>query len=250
MQLPAELPLGLVFVTGLLDSLDAPETKGAPVEFVLGEAGHTLRCSLEDPSIQPSVLRRGMSLRAGGHLVFDAARADYYLIARDVEVVQEPDLPEEEEILTTLDGLEHTGDKPILTELERRASQNGLAPAEMPPWVETIAPAAVRAEMGVEASSAEIDALSPDDEPTLDEDLIAEISAALDGGGDIELTPEFLGKYVPAMDASELGRAAAPVAVPAENPSAGLANWIIGLLVVNLMLLTLILGAILYFLVI
>ena len=75
-KLPPELPLGLVFVIGKVVQKDADG-------FVLSEEAHQLNCQLaEEMEVQV-----GNEVRASGHLMFDPEKLQYYLLARDVEVV-------------------------------------------------------------------------------------------------------------------------------------------------------------------
>lgn len=267
MRLPAELPLGLVFVSGTLVELES-RSGGADrsaVQFTLEEGGYRLRCVLQDASRSEAELHRGALVRAGGHLAFDALEADYVLLARDVEIVGEIDLPPEDDIILELGGLDSMTATPLLAELNRRAAVYGLSPAEVPSWVAALAPAAVKAEMvtaGTSQPVARSAAQSPD-APPLNAELVAAISAALEQGEDVELTREFLRQYVPvepapaggagAVSSAKAKQAAATTAVaaanqPASSPRANNrgSGWILALLMLNLVFLTIVVAAIVY----
>lgn len=264
MRLPAELPLGLVFVSGTLVELEPRSGSGdrSGVRFTLEEAGYRLRCVLQDASRSTAELHRGALVRAGGHLAFDALEADYYLLARDVEIVGEIDLPPEDDIMLELGGMDSMTATPLLTELNRRAAVYGLSPAELPGWVAALAPAAVKAEMvtaGSGQSVAQAAEQTPD-APPLNAELVAAISAALEQGEDVELTREYLQRYapadpVPARTAPAAKRPASATAVatstskrstpPAQAGTRG-NGWILALLMLNLVFLTIVVAAIVY----
>jgi hypothetical protein len=70
-------------------------------------------------------------VRAGGHLAFEPAQASYYLLARDIE---------------HLDGLRPavTPLAAIIADNSRREQAVSLAPAELPSWVQQMAPPEIR----------------------------------------------------------------------------------------------------------
>lgn len=204
MQLPAEFPLGLVFVVGKVEQQGTSENGYLPREFILSESGHSLRCRLSERAANEVNLSNGDLIRAGGHLAFEPTMAGYYLLARDVEVLEEyqpvtSPLPE-----VTTDSID------VL-------AAGTLAPATLPPWVEELAPPEIRAEL--EKQRAKV--VEPTSEPTdgwevfveaeasmnyladdpalagLSDDLIDFLSEAMDSSEDVELTPELLAEFSP-----------------------------------------------------
>ena len=86
LQLPAEFPLGLVFVVGMVDELDEEEEDSNLHGFFLIESDHRVRCLLSKRAATETSFNEGDKIRASGHLAFDPHKADYYLFARDVEL--------------------------------------------------------------------------------------------------------------------------------------------------------------------
>lgn len=257
MRLPAELPLGLVFVTGTLVEM-ATARNGRDIRFTLEEMGHRIRCVWQDGARTERDVRPGTLMRAGGHLAFDPLRADYFLLARDVDVIGAVELPPDDSVALELDGLDVASatTTPILTELNRRAAVNGLAPADMPAWVTAMAPEVVKAEMSTAGApstpAAETTAVDPQPSVTLDPELVAAISAALDRGEDVELTREFLDQYT-APDTSTLSGptarthgASAARETPVRARSQRGNSWILAMLLLNLIFLTVVVAAIVY----
>ena len=211
LQLPAEFPLGLVFVVGKVRNLSDGSEEGGLPYFYLAENDHMLRCHLSERALQEASINEGDMIRAGGHLAFDIQQADYFLLARDVEL-----LPEHRPSRTTL--------APILADIKKRSQAASLVPAELPDWVQQIAPpefqrtaepapeameeqngqpselpAIEEAETAVETTSAPL----ADDHPPLPEgltdDLVAFLSEAMDNPEDVELTQEMVTELAPAI---------------------------------------------------
>lgn len=135
LQLPAELPLGLVFVVGQVESPAGPEAAQNPHsgEFYLRDKGYRLPCRLSERAAAEFRLEEGAMVRAGGHLVFEPVLASYYLLARDIE---------------RLDAFRPAA-KPlaaIIADNSRREQAASLTPADLPPWVQRMAPPEVRLE--------------------------------------------------------------------------------------------------------
>ncbi|NJN43605.1 MAG: hypothetical protein HC806_01945 [Anaerolineae bacterium] len=90
LQLPAELPLGLVFVAGVVRHFEREDELGNGRSllstFELEQNGHRLRCKLVQREAERVQLHENMEVRLGGHLTFDPRCAAYYLLARDAEV--------------------------------------------------------------------------------------------------------------------------------------------------------------------
>ena len=189
-KLPPELPLGLVFVVGRVSQLSEDG-------FVLAEGTHWLSCRSDEEVL----LRLGDEVRAGGHLMFDSGRLQYFLLARDIEVMNSESLPALAG--STRQMLAESED--LLAALAMVKARAAAVPPEekvhLPAWVQKLAPPEVLDEvdgkLDVAASSAVRQAA------VLDEDLLAMLSAAMDSEEEMELTPELLAPYVPDRPAQE-----------------------------------------------
>lgn len=202
LQLPLELPLGLVFVVGQVAELDQVVNGRSPqVQFALVEQAHRVRCVLSERAANEVTLQEGMKIRAGGHLTFEPRFAGYSLLVRDVEVVQPP-LPETLPSNVSLDLLpDRAAMAAVLADIKKRSDAAQLTQADLPPWVQKIAPPEVKAQMPVQKSGEEpvnaekqaglpaktIPAARP-----LTDDMMARLSAAMDADDDVELTAEML----------------------------------------------------------
>jgi hypothetical protein len=202
LELPPEFPLGLVFVVGEVKKMSIEKGNGRPIEFYLSESGYKLNCRLSDRAAGEIILNEGDLIRAGGHLAFEPAQAGYYLLARDVEILSE--------YRPSRSAL-----KRIVADKQERIQTSNLVPAEIPPWVEQLAPPEIRAELeerkssavGFEAAAGDVWKLYagtdvgiefPADEPipaSIDSDLLDFLSEAMDGQEDVELTPELLAEF-------------------------------------------------------
>lgn len=208
LQLPAELPLGLVFVVGQIANLEkvpivSEATNGqASLRscFQLVENEYRLRCYLSERATAEIDLREGDRIRAGGHLAFDARKAHYYLLARDVERVAEPKPPtppvaEQETELPPV-PLGRKALPPVLADIKKRAEVTRLEEAKLPPWVWKMAPPEVRAALETENSQ-------PSEEKEigqtveLNEEFIATLSEVMENEEDVELTPQMLATLLP-----------------------------------------------------
>lgn len=188
-KLPPELPLGLVFVVGKVSQVGERR-------FVLLEELHRLSCRAVD-DLQ---LREGDEVRASGHLMFDPEKLQYYLLARDVEVITSEPLnavvgnsrellAESEDLLSALAAVK-----------ARAAATPTEKSDEMPLWVKKLAPPEVRTE---EIDEDAVDGEGHADTATapktrtvaLDEGLVSMLSAAMDSEDELELTPELLAPY-------------------------------------------------------
>lgn len=148
-------------------------------------------------------------VRASGHLVFEPAWASYYLLARDIE---------------RLDGFRPAA-KPlaaIIADNHRREQATSLAPAELPGWVQQMAPPEVRSPKSGERQPAAMAATTPqmggawelladaeaavaypEAEPALagmSDELINFLSHAMDSDVEVEITSEIM------SDLNETGR--------------------------------------------
>lgn len=201
LQLPAELPLGLVFVVGQIDQFLAPGENGGGIAFYLSDAEHRIRCCLSARASDEIRLSRGDLIRAGGHLAFDTSRADYYLLARDVEILKDYQPP-------------RSALSEIIADASRRNQATVVAPEEMPEWVKDIAPPELKKDWERQVleepagqpdqvteerellTTARGDLSYPADEPALanlSDELIAFLSEAMDSDETVEITSELLG---------------------------------------------------------
>jgi len=205
LQLPAELPLGLVFVVGTVENLspylepaEAPNADSSRADFELLEEGHRLRCRLSKRVALEIKLQEGDRIRVGGHLSFDTHRADYFLLARDVEMIEE--VPNE--LYETELPLAQIASPSILEDIRRRSARADIPRADLPGWVQRIAPPEVQGEMSeaeldeagerrseIDAAEAEV-FVAKQEEP--DEATIAFIAEAMDQDEEIELKPEMV----------------------------------------------------------
>jgi hypothetical protein len=270
LQLPTEFPLGLVFVVGKVRNLTNADGDQGDLSFFLVEHDHQLRCRLSDRAAAEVTLNEGDMIRAGGHLAFDTFYADYYLLARDIEV-----LPEHRPSRTTL--------APILADIKKRSQAASLAPAELPVWVQQIAPPEVRQAVEEEADTDRVvgsadDGLSetvrmevadeqareralgpivkeleerPEElpeEPFLPggftDDLVEFLSEAMDSPEDVELTQEMMDELAPAIRSDQLRFKAAHPYDVTHLPAQSRVPWIVVLLV--LLFLITFLGVILF----
>lgn len=207
LQLPTELPLGLVFVMGNVGYVayeEEDEDGRTPphVLFDLEQNGYHLRCKLSQREASRVVLHEGDEVRLGGHLAFDVRQADYYLLARDVEIMgggrdSDPlaidlgQLVEDEAAFTA-----------ALTGIKRRSNVARQAPVELPDWVQKIAPPEMQETIVVnrdDESMASRQTYSPSlgVRLPLDEELVAFLSLAIESDEDVELTPELLAQWIP-----------------------------------------------------
>jgi hypothetical protein len=204
LQLPTELPLGLVFVLGHVQNLTQTETDidGQPtptVTFDLLEKGHSIRCQLSPRAAADTALQEGYLIRAGGHLSFDPTQAEYFLFARDVEIV-----PEKPEAIAAepQSRLEKTGLARVLTDVKKRSAAVKAVPSDMPVWVQRMAPPGLGVEAEADAQNSKETAAAPSppptaDLPTIDQELVDFVDRALESDEEVELTPELLARLVP-----------------------------------------------------
>ena len=194
LQVPGELPLGLVFIVGRVENLGAPAKDS--VQFELVDAGYRLRCHLPNAVAEETLLKEKDRVRASGHLTFDSHSAQYQLLARDIEVLAARPTGEE------------TSRAPA-TAVQRPAGEGSLAPTKLPPWVRKLAPPEVKEELDLEQEGEEPEqasetdvleerVLAAGDLPTeLPPEMVAFLSNAIDSDEEIELTPEMIAEYLP-----------------------------------------------------
>jgi hypothetical protein len=226
-QLPAELPLGLVFVVGQVNELSLPtDGRGLARSFHLVDGEHHLPCQASDRALEALELSDGDRVRAGGHLAFDPRTAAYYLLARDVEV-----LPEQPAASSALAA--------IIADIDSRAEAANLAPAELPEWVKRMAPSGLALDRGrpseelgelsepsaagreaeerqatseVGARTVEADETAHGEAPGAEDrplqyeqqaEMVHFLSEAMDSSEEVELTPELLARFDPTAHLDE-----------------------------------------------
>jgi hypothetical protein len=248
LQVPAELPLGLVFVTGTAANVQQIGDGHAFSEFDLLEEGHCLRCRLTPRASLEVQVSEGNVLRVGGHLAFDARRAHYYLLARDVEILQEarPGRPRL---------------APILGDARRREALPSLAPAELPPWVSEIAPPEVREALTVapaprpakSRATPPVEPPPPPEPPATDmpsglnNEMVAYLSEAIDSREEIEVTPELMARWQPARPT--VVRRSERAYLPVRAPRPSRSHWLIAIIAVLVVLTILTIFAVLAYMV-
>lgn len=218
-QLPSELPLGLVFVVGVVADLDL--LADGRLRFWLSEEEFRISCVLTVRAAAETDLAEGDEVRAGGHLAYDERLAGYVLLARDVDVVQ----PVADTAVPPLPKTDQAALRELLSEVSRRSQTAVTIPPEMPGWVQRLAPegaflegASEGAFKGALEGGLELAAKGPEDDLSkvevkrpsfadqfeLNEEMITFLSHAMDQDEDVELNSDLL---------RELG-----VPPPAERP--------------------------------
>lgn len=184
LQLPAQLPLGLVFVLGNIEKLVSGDNNGYPYpQFDLVEKEHRVRCLFSDRVALDVDLQEGNTIRAGGHLIFDPKKADYYLLVRDVEIINSL-------AQASVPSTDSKADMGLMLEdVRKRAEAAKLVQEELPPWVKKIAPIEYRDDQ-VEANGDIVIQESNGNE--IERKQLAELSAAMDSDEDVELTSSLL----------------------------------------------------------
>lgn len=198
LQLPRELPLGLVFVTGTVSysgtavsSELVAHGRYQHIHFDLLDGRHRIRCVLVVRVGVEYDLELGSRVRVGGHLRFDPQRADYYLLARDFERADEDHLGDAEEVNADQEEV-----AALLADIRKRTAKQKL-PTDLPDWVQDLAPESFQTEekkSDPHKVAQPIIAASELEEtmyPT-DEGVASSISALLDQPGDVELTPDLI----------------------------------------------------------
>lgn len=213
LQLPTELPLGLVFVVGVVHDLRREKVvtdngRSTVFRFHLTEGEHSLPCQLTPRATAEIRLREGDKIRAGGHLVFNSQQASYRLLARDVEVINSDDLageiePEEPVSTTSLPPRPHrTALSPLLADIKKRAELSQMTQADLPPWVQQMAPPEVRTEETEDKTADDNEGAgstsdAPPSDAALSQELIAFLSAAMEDLEEVEVTSTLLDEMAP-----------------------------------------------------
>ena len=184
LQLPAQLPLGLVFVLGRVETfVDEDNGRSPRKQFILVEDDHRVRCVLSERVTMVETLQTGDNIRAGGHLAFDPTRADYFLLVRDIEIV--PTAP----VTKVSPAAQQVEMEAMWEDVRKRAEAAKLVQSELPPWVEKMAPAEFKAD----ATDADNNESVPKvNEEELGKKQLAQLTKAMDSDEDVELTNELL----------------------------------------------------------
>jgi hypothetical protein len=220
LQLPKELPLGLVFVLGRVENLNqwAAQMDNKPVTFDLVEDGYRLRCRLSKRAASEVSLQEGDQVRAGGHLSFDPSRADYFLLARDVEIVAEVDGVAVE----PQPRLERSGLASVLADIKKRSEAVQTQQTDLPDWVQRMAPPEVETpsqfdgpadETGSRPAERSTDAL-------IEDRFVDFVAKAMESEEEVELTPDLLDRLQAApKKPSRPAPGNDPYAVPPDKPT-------------------------------
>lgn len=197
LQLPSELRLGMVFVVGIVEGKEPPETGDDIGYFFLAEKRFRVRCLLSEHTTSDTEFVNGDTIRAGGNLAFDPQQAHYYLLAREIEILQQ------------VDSEEPSGSA-IMADIDRQSQEAGLVPAELPVWVKQLAPPELMEELGIsdpdESDDSDESGAEQDDSDQFDplrqgtnrtmlpmsEELLDFLSLAMDSSDEVELTPEVI----------------------------------------------------------
>jgi hypothetical protein len=249
LQLPRELPLGLVFVVGTVQQ--SSDAEGEQTSFYLTDDSFRLRCRLSPRASKETQVQEGNRIRAGGHLAFDARAAEYYLLARDVEIV---------ETAERVGSSPRTPLAPILADITKRAKAAAMAPAALPAWVKEMAPPEMQAQLAEATAAFEEPQTGdwPQTEPEtvpetaeetaaadpltlesgLNNELISYLSAAMDKDEEVELTPDLLAELAPQIkpDKSRL-HVAQPYDIT--EPEPGRIHWAVAVTILLILLLAL-----------
>lgn len=248
LQLPSELPLGLVFVLGRVQNLTQMQADPAAglseVAFDLIEKGHSIRCRLSQRAASETSLEEGVRIRAGGHLSFDPKEANYFLLARDiVTVAEEPDIT----AVDTQSRLEKTGLARALTDVKKRSEAVKSIPSDMPVWVQRMAPPGVAVESKTDSPDGEETPVSPAPPsirtpPHIDQKLIEFIDTALESDEEVVLTPELLDQF---MSAHTPDQSATTTTAPRPKTAkpAPQTDWFLSILLLTLIMLLIVAAA-------
>lgn len=203
LQVPSELPLGLVFITGRVEHLSPPaethragEVEKKQVCFELVDGQHRLPCRVPGQVVTETQVESGDRIRVSGHLLFDPRSVHYYLLARDLEV------------LAATPAEHNPAPIAMPAAVQQRAEAASLVQGELPAWVKQLAPPEIQEELGLEGEPAEREAREiPEDIPPpaieveapageLPSGMLAFLSSAIDSDEDIELTREMIDEYL------------------------------------------------------
>lgn len=186
LRVPSELPLGLVFIVGQVEAIRPYPQAPGEVALQLIDDDHSLPCRLPQQVAEEMQLAGKERVRAGGHLRFDTREARYYLLARDIEVLPPPVREDEEDVVEA--PLPRTDAAPV----QEQSDDGRLVTAELPPWVQQLAPPELQSELGLPAAAAETAVPNDDELRPLPDALVDYLSQAIDSDQEIELTPSLV----------------------------------------------------------
>ena len=197
LQLPSELRLGMVFVVGIVEGRSYSDEDDDYGYFFLAEKRFRVRCRLSEHTTSDTEFVNGDRIRAGGRLTFDPQHAQYYLLAREIEILHE------------VDSEEPSG-AAIIADIDRRSEEAGLVPADLPAWVKQLAPPELMEELGISFPDESEESDGSEDENrdsdqfdplrkrtggamlSMSDELIDFLSMAMDSADEVELTPEVI----------------------------------------------------------
>jgi hypothetical protein len=218
LQLPKELPLGLVFVLGRVENLNAwaAQMDNKPVTFDLVEGGYRLRCRLSKRAAGEVSLQEGDQVRAGGHLSFDTKRADYFLLARDVEIVTDVDSVAVE----PQPRLERSGLASVLADIKKRSEAVQTQPADLPVWVQRMAPPEMETPTQLDGPADETEPRPADrsTDAVIEDRFVDFVAKAMESEEEVELTPDLLNRLQAAPKKPSRPAGSNPYAVPPDKP--------------------------------
>lgn len=205
LQVPPELPLGLVFIVGDVHNLQEDYPARPVAQLQLRDGDHVLDCLLPGRLLEETMLQEGHRVRVGGQLAFDAYAASYHLRVHHLEVLDR--------------RVRDVAPQGLLRGLPgNKRQQSALAPPDLPHWVRQLAPPEIQRELGFEVDDGVEDGPETRDEreggtprkPTsgmtgvvsstdapgdLSPQMVSFLSQAMDSDLEVELTPEILKKY-------------------------------------------------------
>ncbi|MCP4363508.1 MAG: hypothetical protein GY796_36380 [Chloroflexi bacterium] len=207
LQLPSELPLGLLFVAGQVQQLIVEEREGVDgrsrrIAFDLIQGNYRLHCTVSKHESGRIELHDGDIVRVGGHLTFDTVRAEYSLLTRDVERVGAWDAGDQTTPGANREVLaEQTELASALTNVKRRTGVSASPSGEMPIWVQKLAPQEIQESLALDVEDGDksepADSARSKESVELDAALMAFLSEAMDDEEDMELTPDLLAQWHP-----------------------------------------------------
>lgn len=196
LQVPPELPLGLVFIVGDVHSLREGHPARHLAQLQLRDGDHVLACLLPGRLLEETMLKEGQRVRVGGQLAFDAHAVSYHLRVHHLDVLDRRVRNLAPELSGHVAGNE--------------GQRTALAPPDLPHWVRQLAPPEIQRELGFQIDDNVEDGAATHDErerrasqkPTppmadvaLSPDMVRFLSQAMDSDDEVELTPEMLKKY-------------------------------------------------------
>jgi hypothetical protein len=200
-RLPNDLGLGLLFATGAVSQV-VYASGDRPIQFMLRHAGYALRCKIAPGTDAEFMLADGQIIRATGHLSFSSQSAQFHLLVRELELLEEAESP-----IVATDIKKKIGEPTNLNHKNTSLLSKPvkLALGEIPDWVFALAPDEIRSQdfhWGTERVKAALNQkIAGDlvDQSKLDQNerLLAFLLESLDKSEheDIVLTAEMLAQF-------------------------------------------------------